>query len=67
MTFHVTHVQVSYDSQCSRTLPMNVTIESAHCDCDRNSRRIGNAMESCAYSTKSQSKKQNLSHQNQAF
>ena len=30
-------VKVSSDSQCSRTLPMNVAIKSAHCGCERNS------------------------------
>ena len=35
ITFHVIRVKVSSDSQCSRTLPMNVAIESAHCGCDR--------------------------------
>ena len=35
--FHVICVKVSSKFQCSRTLPMNVAIESAHCDCERNS------------------------------
>ena len=30
------HVKVSIDYWCSRTLPMNVAIESAHCGCERN-------------------------------
>ena len=37
ITFHVIRVKVSSDSRCSRTLPMNVAIESAHCGCERNS------------------------------
>ena len=37
ITFHVIHVKVSSDSRSSRTLPMNVAIESALCDCERNS------------------------------
>ena len=37
ITFHVIHVKVSSDSQCSKTLLMNVAIESGHCDCVRNS------------------------------
>ena len=37
ITFHVIHVKVSRDFTCSRTLPMNVAIESADCDCERNS------------------------------
>ena len=36
-TFHIIHVKVSNDSLCSRTLLMNVTIEGAHCGCERNS------------------------------
>ena len=36
ITFHMIHVKVSSDSRCSRTLPMNVAIESAHCGCERN-------------------------------
>ena len=32
ITFHVIHVKVSSDSRCSRTLLMNVAIESAHFD-----------------------------------
>ena len=31
ITFHVIRVKVSSKSWCSRTLPMNVAIESAHC------------------------------------
>ena len=34
MTFHVIHVKVRSDTRCSRTLRMNVAIESAHCDCE---------------------------------
>ena len=34
--FHVIHVKVSSKSRCSRTLPMNVAIESAHFGCERN-------------------------------
>ena len=41
ISFHVIHVKVSSDSRCSRTLPMNVAVESAHCGCERNSTRIG--------------------------
>ena len=37
ITFDVIRVNVSSDSRCSRTLPMNGTIESAHCGCERNS------------------------------
>ena len=37
ITFNVIHVKVSRDSRCSRTLPMNVAIESAYCGCERNS------------------------------
>ena len=37
ITFHVICVKVSSDSQCSRTLPMNVAIESVHRGCERNS------------------------------
>ena len=37
ITFHVIHVKVSRDFTCSRTLPMNVAIESAHCGCETNS------------------------------
>ena len=36
ITFHVIRVKVSSKSRCSRTLPMNVVIESAHCGCERN-------------------------------
>ena len=35
--FHAIHVKVSSKSRCSRTLPMNVAIESAHCGCESNS------------------------------
>ena len=35
ITFHVICVKVSSKSQCSRTLPMNVAIESEHCGCER--------------------------------
>ena len=35
--FHVIRVKASSDSRCSRTLPMNVAIESAHHGCERNS------------------------------
>ena len=41
ITFHVIHVKVSSDCQCSRTLPMSIAIESAHCDCERNKCRLG--------------------------
>ena len=37
ITFHVICVKVSSDSRCPRTLPVNVTIESAHCGYERNS------------------------------
>ena len=37
ITFHVIHVKVSSESRCSRTLPMNDAIESAHCGRERNS------------------------------
>ena len=37
MTIQAIHVKVSRDSQCSRILPMDVAIERAHCDCERNS------------------------------
>ena len=36
ITFHVIRVKVSSDSRCSRTLPMNIAIESAHCGCEIN-------------------------------
>ena len=36
ITFHMICVKVSNDSRCSRTLPMNVAIESAHRGCERN-------------------------------
>ena len=35
ITFHTVRVKVSSDSRCSRTLLMNVAIETAHCDCER--------------------------------
>ena len=35
ITFHVICVKVSSDSRCSRNLPINVAIESAHCGCER--------------------------------
>ena len=31
ITFNVIHVKVSNDSRCSRTLPLNVAIETAIC------------------------------------
>ena len=34
ITFYVIHVKVSSNFRCSRTLPMNVAIESAHCGCE---------------------------------
>ena len=37
ITFHVIRVKVSSESRCSRTLPMNVAIESSHCGSKRNS------------------------------
>ena len=37
ITFHMIRVKVSSDSRCSRTLPMNVAIESVHRDCERKS------------------------------
>ena len=36
ITFHVILVKLSRDSRCSRTLPIYVAIESAHCGCERN-------------------------------
>ena len=33
ITFHAIRVKVSSKSRCSRTLPMNVAIESAHYGC----------------------------------
>ena len=33
--FHVIHVKVSSCSWCTRTLLMNVAIDSEHCDCER--------------------------------
>ena len=36
ITFHVIRVKVSSDSQCSRTLQINIAIESAHRGCERN-------------------------------
>ena len=42
ITFHMIRVKLSSGSRCSRTLPMNVAIESARCGCDRTScSRIG--------------------------
>ena len=41
ITFHVIHVKVSSDSRCSRTLPMNAAIESAHCGRGEICARIG--------------------------
>ena len=41
ITFHVIHVKVSSDSLYSRTLPMNVAIESAICGCEKNCASIG--------------------------
>ena len=35
ITFHVRHAKLSSDSRCSRTSPVNVEIESAHCGCER--------------------------------
>ena len=37
ITVHVIHVKVSSNSRCSRTLPINVAIESAHYGYERNS------------------------------
>ena len=37
IAYHMIRVKVSSYSRCSRTLPMNVAIESAHCGCERNS------------------------------
>ena len=37
ITFPVIRVKVSSDSRRSRSLPINVAIESAHCGCERNS------------------------------
>ena len=37
IAFHIIHVKVNGDSQCLRTLPMNVAIESTLCDCERSS------------------------------
>ena len=37
ITFHVIRVKVSSNSQCSRTFPMNVAIQTAHRGCERNS------------------------------
>ena len=41
ITFHVIRVKVSSNFQCSRTLPMNVAIESAHCVVREICARIG--------------------------
>ena len=35
ITFHVIHVKVSSDCRCSRTLSMNVAIESVLCGCEK--------------------------------
>ena len=35
ITFHVIHVKVNSESRCSRTLQMNVIIESAHYGCEK--------------------------------
>ena len=40
ITFHMIHVNASSDPRCSRTLPMNVAIETAHCGCERIRARI---------------------------
>ena len=40
-TFHIIDVKVSCDSRCSRTLPMNVAIEIAHCGCQKFVQRLG--------------------------
>ena len=37
ITTHIIHVKVSRNSRYSRTLLMNVAIESAHCGSERNS------------------------------
>ena len=29
------HIEVSSNSQCPRTQPMNVATENAHCDCEK--------------------------------
>ena len=50
VTFHVIRVKVSSDSRCSRTLPMNVAIESAHRGCERNSCRAERERERDFYS-----------------
>ena len=39
ITFHMIHVKVSSDSRCSRTLPMNVAINSARCGYEGNLRK----------------------------
>ena len=41
ITSHLIRVKVSSSSRCSRTLPMNVAIESAHRSCERIRARIG--------------------------
>ena len=41
ITVHVIRVKVSSKAQCSRTLPMNVAIESAHCGCEKFVQRLG--------------------------
>ena len=38
--FHVTHIKVGRDSKCWKTFLMNVAIESARYDSDRNLRKI---------------------------
>ena len=35
ITFPLINVKVSSESRCSRTLPMNVAIKSAHCGRER--------------------------------
>ena len=37
--YHVIHVKLTSDSRCSRTLPMNVAVKSAHSDRDKNLRK----------------------------
>ena len=47
ITFHVIHVKVSSDCRCSRTLLMNVAIESAHCGCEINLCKVWARLKMC--------------------
>ena len=46
-TFLVIYGKVSNDTWCLRTLLINVTIKSAHCDCERNSCKYWVGLKMC--------------------